>query len=103
MDLDGIASSPKFNGLHDDKYKMSEEEMKWESAGQFQPGKLKTMFHDFAKDAPVIDKPVARPKSEGRSRYDWMKNEADADRELLVPHKLNVDLEVKQRVAKDDR
>lgn len=103
MDVEETQCTPSFNGVDNEKHKLSEEELRWETAGHFQPGKLKSRFHEMAKDAPVVEKPQARPKQQGRSRYDWMKNEELADQELLVPHKLNVNLESKQTVETDDR
>ena len=104
MDEEEVRSSPTaHNGMDDSKHHLSEEEMRWETAGHFQPGKLKSRFHEMAKDAPAPEKPQSRQKSGAASRYDWMKNEAPADQALLVPHKLNVNLEAKQTETADDR
>lgn len=34
----------------DEYHKLNDDELKWERAGQFQPGKLKTKFHEMGKD-----------------------------------------------------
>ena len=70
---------------------LTEEEQRWESAGQFQPGRLqKTVFHSLSETAPADEQPKPMPRKVG-SRYDWMKGETSADQAALVPTKLKLD------------
>lgn len=77
------------------KKKLSEEEQRWESAENFQPGRLqKTVFHSLSESEPAMEEPKAEPKAKprkGPSRYDWMKGESYEDQEALVPTKLKID------------
>lgn len=80
--------------------KVSDEEQRWESAENFQPGRLqKTVFHSLSEADPTVEEPKAKPRK-GPSRYDWMKGESFADQEALVPTKLKV--EVKRNEATDE-
>lgn len=73
---------------------LTAEEQRWESAGQFQPGRLqKTVFHSLSEAAPVDEKPTPKPR---KSRYDWMKGETEDDQAALVPTKLKIDRQSNQ-------
>lgn len=69
---------------------LTEEEQRWESAGQFQPGRLqKTVFHNLSETE--LQQPKAKPRTKVGSRYDWMKGETSDDQAALVPTKLKID------------
>lgn len=73
---------------------LTAEEQRWESAGQFQPGRLqKTVFHSLSEAASVDEKPTPKPR---KSRYDWMKGETEDDQAALVPTKLKTDRQSNQ-------
>lgn len=73
---------------------LTAEEQRWESAGQFQPGRLqKTVFHSLSETTPVDEKPTPKPR---KSRYDWMKGETEDDQAALVPTKLKIDRQSNQ-------
>lgn len=76
--------------------KLSEQEQRWENAGNFQPGRLqKTVFHSLSESAPTNEESITTQRK-GPSRYEWMKGESFADQETLVPSKLKLDWQSNQ-------
>ncbi|KAK3749209.1 hypothetical protein QZH41_006339 [Actinostola sp. cb2023] len=51
----------------DEHHKLNDDELKWERAGQFQPGRLKTKFHELNEDdEPSADNIVFETKKTGQ-------------------------------------
>jgi len=47
----------------DEKHKLNDDELKWERAGQFQPGRLTSKFHEVEQDDASPDEIVFETKS----------------------------------------
>lgn len=90
MEVEGITST-RPSAETDRNTNLTEEEQRWESAGQFQPGRLqKTVFHSLPQATSVDEQPKPKPRKLG-TRYDWMKGETSDDQAALVPTKLKID------------
>lgn len=58
----------------DEHHKLNDDELRWERAGQFQPGRLKTKFHDVEQDEPNADNIVFETK---KTRTSFSNNNAE--------------------------
>ena len=91
MEVDEEEQISSSRPVVDRNEKLSEQEQRWENAGNFQPGRLqKTVFHSLSEPAPTNEESIATQRK-GPSRYEWMKGENFADQEALVPSKLKLD------------
>ncbi|XP_048587859.1 trichohyalin isoform X2 [Nematostella vectensis] len=56
----------------DEHHKLNDEELRWESAGQFQPSKLKSMFHEMDSEEPAtIEYTVVRRTKTTETQKNW--------------------------------
>ena len=88
----------------DEDHHMTQDEMKWESAGHFQPGKLDTSkFNKFARNDNV-DSTTSSLKKGDTSRYELLKkmNRTQSKQEILLPSKLKVDSPGEEDLEEED-
>ena len=63
MDVEEENEEPRSRLIEiDEHHKLNDDELKWERAGQFQPGRLKTKFHDLEQEEPSADNIVFETK-----------------------------------------